>query len=327
MIDVTVVLLDGGLPSTSMAPLEIFGCAGLLWGMLTRTGAEPLFRVRTATMDGRKTQHFVPVTLEPTVSLAQVRRTDLVVVPTVGLDLEAARSANADFVEWLARRGQKTAVAGICTGVSLLAAAGLLDGRPATTHWGVIDQARAMYPNVMWSADRFVTESDNIFCGGGLYASIDLSLYLVEHYCGHMVAVQTAKALLLETPRVSQTPYASQPPRSAHGDEQVQRAQNWLFTHFREAVDIDDLAAKVGMSPRNLARRFKAATGAAPLGYLHQLRIDKAKHYLESGRRSIEEISHEIGYDDVAFFRGLFRRHTGTSPRDYRARFGPRRSA
>jgi transcriptional regulator GlxA family with amidase domain len=328
MIDVTVILLEGGLPSTSMAPLEIFACAGSLWGLLMGKPTAPRFRVRTATIDGRKSRNAVPVTLEPTVSLADVRRTDLVVVPTAGMDLEVARARNAGVIEWLARRrGRKTAVAGVCTGVSLLAAAGLLDGRPATTHWGVVDRCRAMYPNVRWNAERFVTESDNVFCGGGLYASIDLSLYLVERYCGHEVAVQTAKSLLLESPRIWQSTYAAQPPRSAHDDEPIQRAQKWLFSHFREVVELDELATKVGMSPRNFARRFKAATGEGPLGYLHRLRIDTARHYLESAHRSVQEISQSIGYEDVAFFRQLFRRHTGSSPREYRARFGPLRAA
>jgi transcriptional regulator GlxA family with amidase domain len=173
-------------------------------------------------------------------------------------------------------------------------------------------------------ADRFVTESDNVFCGGGVYGSIDLSLYLVEHYCGHEVAVQTAKALLLDTPRIWQATYAGQAPRSAHDDEPIQRAQAWLFGHFREEVDFDRLAIQVGMSPRNFARRFKAATATAPLSYVHRLRIDAARHELESAHRSVEEISRSVGYQDVPFFRQLFRRYTGTSPRDYRARFGPR---
>jgi transcriptional regulator GlxA family with amidase domain len=325
MIDVTVVLLGGSLPSTSMVPLEIFACAGALWEMLMGTPAEPRFRVRTATVDGRKTQNWVPVSLEPTCSLADVGKTDLIVVPTAGMDLELARTGNAAVVEWLAHRNRKTAVAGVCTGVTLLAAAGLLDGRPATTHWGIVDQAKQFYPKVHWEAERFVTESDNIFCGGGLYASIDLSLFLVEHYCGHMVAVQTAKALLLESPRIWQTAYASVPPRSAHDDEPIQRAQKTLLSRFREDVDFDQLATKVGMSPRNFARRFKAATGEAPLNYLHRLRIDKAKHELENAHRSVQEICQKIGYEDVAFFRRLFRRHTGTSPSEYRARFGPKR--
>jgi len=324
MIDVTVVLLEGSLPSTSMVPLEIFACAGSLWGMLMGTPVEPRFRVRTATIDGKKTKNFVPVTLEPSISIAEIEHTDLIVLPAAGMDLELARSNNAELLRWLASRSKDTAFAGICTGASLLAAAGLLEGRRATTHWALVEGCRQLYPNVEWCPERVVTESDNVFCGGGVYASIDLSLYLVEHFCGHLLAVQTAKALLLEAPRIWQSSYAEQPPRSTHHDEPVQRAQTWLYSHFREAVDFDQVAAKVGMSPRNFARRFKAATGEAPLAYLHRLRIDLAKRQLENAHRSVKEISEQIGYDDVAFFRQLFRRYTGSSPREYRARFGPR---
>ena len=324
MIDVTVVLLEGSLPSTSMVPLEIFASAGLLWSMLMGTPVDPRFRVRTASIDGKKTQNFVPVTLEPSTSIAEVGHTDLIVIPAAGMDLEQARSSNTELIEWLATRRESAAFAGICTGASLLAAAGLLDGRRATTHWALVDGCRQLYPDVQWCADRVVTESDNVFCGGGVYASIDLSLYLVEHYCGHVLAVQTAKALLLEAPRVWQSSYGEQPPRSAHHDDAVQRAQIWLCAHFREAVDFDELSARVGMSPRNFARRFKAATGEAPLAYLHRLRIDTAKRQLENAHRSVQEISQQIGYEDVAFFRQLFRRHTGSTPREYRARFSAR---
>jgi transcriptional regulator GlxA family with amidase domain len=324
MIDVTVILLENSLPSTSMVPLEIFACAGSLWGMLMGTPIEPRFRVRTASLDGKQTQNIVPVMLQPSCSLADVGETDLIVVPAAGIDLEHVHARNPEVVRWLAARSQNTAFAGICTGAMLLAAAGLLNGKSATTHWALVERSRQLYPEVQWCADRVVTAADKVFCGGGVYASIDLSLYLVEHYCGHAVAVQTAKALLLEAPRIWQSTYADQPPRSAHQDEAVRRAQRWLYSHFREAVDFDRLAGDVGMSPRNFTRRFKAATGEAPLAYLHRLRIDTAKRQLENEQHSVQEISQQNGYEDVAFFRQLFRRHTGSSPREYRARFAQR---
>lgn len=328
MFDVTVLLLAGGLPSTSIAPLEIFSCAGTLYSMIVGSPSEPHFRVRTATLDGTKTTHFVPIELEPAVSLSEVDHTDLVIVPTAGMDIPEACKANAGLVDWLASHGNEMlAVAGICTGVSLLAEAGLLDGRRATTHWAVVEQCRARYPKVKWEGERFLTEQDNVFCSGGLYASIDLSLYLVERFAGHEVAVQTAKALLLETPRVWQSSYAAAAPRSLHDDAEIQAAQSWLFEHFREEVQMDGLAAQVGMSPRNFARRFKAAVGESPLAYLHRLRIDAARHYLESENRPVTDIALAVGYEDVAFFRRLFQRHTGVSPRAYRARFGPRARA
>jgi transcriptional regulator GlxA family with amidase domain len=177
---------------------------------------------------------------------------------------------------------------------------------------------------VRWEPERFVTESGNIFCGGGVYAAIDVSLYLVEKFCGHEIAVQTAKALLLETPRIWQATYATEPPRSAHDDQEIQQAQSWLFQNLQKEVHIEELAQRSGMSPRNFARRFAAATSETPIGYLHRIRIDAARHMLESRRKSIGDVGVAIGYEDEAFFRRLFKRHTGVSPRDYRARFGLR---
>jgi transcriptional regulator GlxA family with amidase domain len=328
LVDVTVVLLERGLPSTSLAPLEIFACAGALWRMLHGQPPEPRFRVRLVSIDGRATRHWVPVTVQPEGSLASVRRTDLIIVGAAELDHEASVRANAPLIPWLKRWHERGAsICGICTGVSLLAEAALLDGRRATTHWGVVDQYRRLYPRVRWEPERFVTESGNILCGGGVYAAIDLSLYLVEKYCGHEIATQTAKALLLETPRISQASYAAHPPRSAHDDPAIQRVQCWLFQNFDKSVQIEELAARSGMSSRNFARRFAAATGETPIAYLHRLRIDAARNMLENRRKSIGDVGLAVGYEDEAFFRRLFKRHTGVAPRDYRARFGPRSAA
>jgi transcriptional regulator GlxA family with amidase domain len=325
LVDVTVVLLERALPSTSLAPLEIFACTGVLWNTLRGEPLQPRFRVRLISLDGHATRHAVPVRLVPDGSLTSVRRTDLIVVGAAESNLEDARRANAPLIPWLRRwheRGAK--ICGICAGASLVAEAGLLDGRVATTHWGVVEQCRRLYPRVRWEPERFVTESGNILCGGGVYAAIDVSLYLVEKYCGHEIAVQTAKALLLETPRIWQASYAAEPPRSAHDDHAIQRAQSWLFQNFQKSVHMEQLAARSGMSSRNFARRFAAATSETPMTYLHRLRVDAARHMLESRRKSIGDVGVAVGYEDEAFFRRLFKRHTGVSPRDYRARFGPR---
>lgn len=327
-IDVTVVLLERALPSTSVAPIEVFSQTGVLWQQLHGLPAQPRFRVRTVSLDGRPTQHSVPLTLRPQGGIASVRRTDLIVMSASQASLDASLSVNAAVIPWLRRwYARGASIAAICSGVSLLAESGLLDGRPATTHWALVDDYRRHYPRVRWQPERFVTESGRIFCGAGVYSSIDLSLYLVEKLCGHEVAVQTAKALLLQTPRVWQSGYATAPPRSEHDDDGVQRAQEWLVRNFKTDVRVDDLAARVGMSPRTFARRFLAATGETPLAYLHRLRIDAAKHLLETGGKAVAEISEAVGYQDLAFFRRLFKRRAGVPPREYRARFGVRSAA
>jgi transcriptional regulator GlxA family with amidase domain len=322
-IDVTVVLLERALPSTSVAPIEIFWSAGVLWQFIHGQKQQPRFRVQAVSLDGRPTRHAVPVGLEPDGSIDSVRRTNLIFVPTAEFNLEGAAQRNARLIPWLRRwHARGASVAAICTGVSLLAEAGLLDGRPATTHWAMIEKFRRRYPRVQWQPERFVTESGRIFCGGGVYSAIDLSLYLVEKYCGHEVAVETAKSLLLETPRIWQSSYGAAPPRSGHDDEGIKAAQDWLFRNFKQPVSVAALARRAGMSPRTFARRFTAATGETPLAYLHRVRIDAARHLLETRPRSIAEVSRAVGYEDLAFFRRLFKRYSGAPPQAYRARFG-----
>lgn len=324
--ETVVVLLEGSLPSTSIAPMEILGTAGVLWEAFTSGGTgTPLFRVRAVSIDGRPTHNLIPVSIRPECSIDEVRKADLIVVPTAGADLAEICRKNTRLVPWLQkwhRRG--AAIAGICTGVTLLAEAGLLDGKPATTHWAFIPRFRERYPRVDWQAERFITESHNVFCSGGVYASIDLSLHLVERFGGHKMAMETAKSLLLETPRMWQAAYAGEAPAAAHDDVAIRRVQQHLFKNFRDEVTVDDLAAQAGMSARTFARRFRAATGDTPLAYLHRLRITAAKHLLESNEIGIHDVSVEVGYDDVAFFRRLFKRFTGVPPREYRIRFGLR---
>jgi transcriptional regulator GlxA family with amidase domain len=324
MIRVTVVLLEGGLPSTSITPIEIFGSAGVLWNALTGEEGEPYFSVRTASLDGRPVRTATSLVLRPDCSIAEVGETELVFVPAIRADLGAALAASAPLLPWLRHWHEEgAAIAAVCTGAALLAEAELLDGRPATTHWAFGEICRQRYPRVHWQIERMVTDSENVLCGGGVYASIDLSLHLVERYCGHRIAMQTAKALLLQTPRTWQAAYAADPPRAAQGDQEIQRAQEWLLRNFAGEVRVEELAARVGMSPRTFARRFKAATGETPLAYLHALRISSARQLLEYDLKPVRQVSREVGYEDLTFFRRLFKRHTGLPPRAYRERFGP----
>jgi len=323
MTEVTVLFLDQSFSSTAVGPLEVFNHAGSLWNLLTGIKQNPRFRVTTASVDGRAVRCDGPIYIKPAAAIKDIRKTDLIFIPTTGLRIDDVGEYHAPIVSWL-QQWQKSgaAIAGVCTGVGLVAATGMLDGKRATTHWALADRFRQLYPKVKWMPELMVTEDHGFYCGGGVHAALDLSLYLVEKFCGHDVATQTAKAMLIETPRAWQKGFAIVPLKTEHNDDAISTAQEWLHANFQRPFPLDAPAEQAGMSLRNFVRRFKQATGDSPLIYLQKLRIAAARRLLESNHRSMQEISDAVGYQDVAFFRLLFQRHTGVSPSAYREKFG-----
>ncbi|MBV8674137.1 MAG: helix-turn-helix domain-containing protein [Acidobacteriaceae bacterium] len=320
---ITILLLDQMFSSTAIGPMEVFRHAGSLWNLLTGTQLTPHFQVTTASPDGRPVDCDGGIQIQPNVALKEVGKTDLIFVPTTGLSVDDVLERNAPIVPWLKRRSTRgVAVASVCSGVGLVAAAGLLDGKRATTHWGLAERFREKYPLVKWMPELMVTEDHGFYCGGGVNASLDLSIYLVEKFCGHEIAMQTAKALLIETPRAWQSGFAIVPLKTDHTDDSISSAQEWMHRNFSRNFSLEEPARRVGMSVRNFVRRFKQATGDSPLIYLQKLRIAAAKRMLENNHRSMQEISEAVGYQDIAFFRALFHRHTGVCPSVYRDRFG-----
>lgn len=322
VLDVTVVLLEHGYASTAIAPIEVFHSAGRLWNWLHGTEVEPRFRVRVASIDGGIVESICSLGLKPDCAIADIKRTDIIILPASGWDVKEKIARNTRLLPWLRKWHAKGAyIAGICTGVVFLAECGLLDGRRATTHWGVADILRKLYPKVLWQTDQFVTEDGQLFCSGGVYAAIDASLYLVEKFCGHEIALQVAKSLLLSMPRSRQSGYSVTSLSPPHSDDKIRQVEEYLQRHYDRDLSIEVLAGRAGMGPRNFIRRFKGATGRLPGAYIQLLRMSAARERLERGAQSIQAVCSAVGYSDLAFFRSLFKRHTGMTPADYRTRF------
>ncbi len=323
VITVTVVLTEASFASTSIAPIEIFHSAGRLWHLLHGENAKPRFEVRVASVDGNSVVTLCDVGIAPSCAIEEIDDTDIIILPASGLDVQDRIVKTTSLLPWLRKWHQKGAyIAGICTGVAILAESGLLDGRQATTHWAVAETLRERYPAVMWRPDQFITEDGQLYCSGGVYASIDLSLFLVEKLCGHEIALQCAKSLLLSMPRSSQAGYAVLPLSLPHSDAKIRETEEYLQAHMARDISIDFMAERIGMGPRSFIRRFKAATGHAPGAYVQSLRMAVAKELLENGSIPVVTVSSRVGYSDLAFFRRLFKRHTGLTPTEYRERFG-----
>jgi transcriptional regulator GlxA family with amidase domain len=246
---------------------------------------------------------------------------DVLIVPgrlTGPPDAEEA----APYARWLLdRHGHGTVLASNCGGAFLLAATGLLAGRPATTHWLFAEQLRDRFPEIEVLPDKIVVEDGDIITAGGLMAWTDLGLRLIDRFLGPSVMIETGKFWLIDPSGREQRHYSSFAPRLTHGDEAVLKVQHWLQSRATRPVAVPAMAAAAGLEERTFQRRFKAATGMRPVEYLQHLRIGKAREMLEFTKRSIDQIAWSVGYEDAAAFRRVFHRILGLSPGEYRQRF------
>lgn len=328
MLDVTVLVLSNNYVSTSLGPVEVFHAAGLLWNAIQGAETTPHFRVTVASLDGKGVTSPYGVEIVPPTSLDDVGAADIIIVPSSGMDIDGQLAQSAPVLPWLRERhAQGAYVASVCSGAVFLAESGLLDGRQGTTHWAVAEELARRYPRVDWRPDMLITEDNGVLCSGGVCASIDLSMYMVEKFCGHDIALQCAKSLLIDMPRSHQSGYAVLPLSRPHEDDKIREIEAFIDDHYAEPLAVDELAARANMSTRNFIRRFKAATGRLPGNYVQTRRITVAKEMLELGGRSVQTIMRAVGYEDANSFRSLFKRYTGMSPGEYRQKFGRRSQA
>ena len=287
--------------------------------------AARVFDVRLAGLDGGTVSCRDGVSLHPSVAAANVTAPDLVVVPGLDDELAASFAANRGWVPWLTRwHAAGARIASSCTGAFLVADAGLLDGRPATTHWMFADELRRRYPAVRVTAGQMIVDNGDVITSGGATAFLNLVLYLVERFAGHDRANLAAKVLLVDGHRSSQLPYIAFGPERAHDDVIVHQVQQHIDSHLGEPMRIAELAASFGLSERTLSRRFAAATGHGPRTYLRHARIQHAKRLLETAGDPVDQVRRRAGYSDAAAFRRVFKQATGLSPSGYRDAYGLR---
>lgn len=323
MVRVSVLGFPGALASTITGMIDLFQLAGVTWARIQGETPRQRFSVRLLTRDGEPCPCLNGITLPAHGSLHQADPGELILVPTIGGPILSTLAACQDEMRWLGEQaGQGRDIASNCTGAFLLAEAGLLENREATTHWGYSDLFRSRYPQVHCRPEQLVTVDGAIACAGGGMAWLDLGVFLVERYAGAGIARELAKAFVVDAGRRSQAPYTALQTRRYHQDETILELQSWLDRNHCHAVDTADLCRISGLSARSLLRRFKAATGDTPRNYLQLMRVEAARELLETTGLSVEAVTHRIGYDDVSSFTRLFKRHTGLPPSDYRARFG-----
>jgi transcriptional regulator GlxA family with amidase domain len=238
---------------------------------------------------------------------------------------EGARAAvrDAAIVDWIARasrRAQRTA--SVCTGAYLLAAAGLLDDRRATTHWAFCEDLADSYTNVRVEADPVFVREGSVWTSAGVTAGIDLSLALVEEDLGPAVALAVARALVVFLKRPGgQAQFSGALAAQQAARPELRDLQAWISGHLEEELTVPVLAERALMSERSFARAFQREVGQTPAAYVEALRIERARNLLEDGAPSLEAVAQSSGFASAEVLRRAFHRRVGVSPADYRDRF------
>ena len=254
--------------------------------------------------------------------LEGLERADTVIVPGYE-DVDATVSAAVlDAVRVARARGVR--LVSICTGAFALAAAGLLDGRPATTHWRWTRELQARYPAVEVLPNRLFVDDGDILTSAGVTAGIDLCLHLIRRDHGAAAANTRARALVAPPQRQGgQAQFIERLLPEASSDH-LGPLRDWMLENLARPHDLDTLARRAHMSRRTLTRRFREETGVSPMGWLADARIDRARELLEMTAEPVENIGRLTGLGAPASVRAAFHRHIGTSPQEYRSLFGHR---
>ncbi|WP_030620736.1 GlxA family transcriptional regulator [Streptomyces sclerotialus] len=311
--DVLVVLFDDVQSLDVTGPLEVFT------GAAYRTPGA--YRVRTATLDGGPVRSSSGLRITPDLALPDVAPPDTLLVPGG----QGTRDPDPRLVDWLRTHAPRARrKVSVCTGAFLLAAAGLLDGRRATTHWAMCDTLASRFPRVDVDPEPIFIRAGDLATSAGVTAGIDLALALVEEDLGRDVALTVARHLVVYLRRPgNQTQFSAQLAAQTAERPPLRELQHWITEHPAADLSVEALAARSGLSPRHFARAFRDEVGMTPGRYVDRVRLEAARRLLEDTTNGIERIARRCGYGTPESMRRAFLRTLGTGPAEYRRRFRP----
>ncbi|HVI34260.1 GlxA family transcriptional regulator [Phenylobacterium sp.] len=303
-----------------IGPLEVFSRTAR-WLADTWGRAEPAYSVEVVAAQAGPVRMSSGLELTASRSFRDLDACDtLLVAGGIGW---AGAAQDAGLLAWLrGMAGQVERLGSICTGALILGAAGLLEGRAATTHWAYCDRLAALAPGCDIAPDAIFVESGGVFTSAGVTTGMDLALEMVERDWGKATAVAVAQELVIYRKRPGGQGQFSRFLEAERREDVFGRLQLWVLDHLDEDLPLERLAAVAGMSPRHFSRRFRAEMGATPAAWVGKVRLEEARRRLESGAGSLKDVARGCGFQDEQNLRRAFRRRLGVAPSDYRERFG-----
>jgi len=327
--EVLIVAVKETAGSALYGMLDVLSAAGSIWQTLVRSNTEhPLFNVRIVSPGKKPFTCGNGIPVKPACSIKDDPKASIIILPELWLGPdETVNGRYPELMAWLRQQYRSgAALYSACSGAIMLAESGLLDGCPATSHWGYQDLFSSQYPKVRFQPEPnlvFADPAGRIVTAGGTTSWHDLAIHIIARHAGTGEALRIAKVYLLKWHGEGQLPYASLTRSAPHADSVVRGCEQWLKENYRASNALQQAVARTGIPERTLKRRFKAATGATLIEYLQNLRVEEAKRLLEAGQIPVDDISIEVSYEDPSFFRRLFKRLTGLTPSQYRRMFQP----
>ena len=285
-------------------------------------GGKDLFEIKLVGTSAQVDFHDGLFSARPHCDVSEVKKADLIIIPSLNHYYEEAIRENGEIIAWLVSQYNSGAeIASVCTGAYLLASTGLLDGRSCSTHWIVSDDFKSRFPKVHLQTDQLITDEYGIYTNGGAYSFLNLMIYLVEKIFDRQTAIFCSKVFQIEMDRNSQSSFIIFRGQKQHGDRMVMEAQEFIENNSHEKISVEQLSSRFSVGRRHFDRKFSKATGNTPLEYLQRVRIESAKRSFETSRKTVSEVMYDVGYSDMKAFREVFRKITGMSPLDYRSRY------
>lgn len=312
---VAMLVYPGVMTMDVFGPLEAFATANSV-------AKRPLYRLAIASMDGTEVETSIGISLAPSIAATAIREPIDTLLVSGGHGQVMART-DKRLLGWLRTESRKARrVGSICTGAFVLAAAGLLDGKRATTHWAMADELGRRFPEVTVDADRIFVRDARVYTSAGVTAGIDLALALIEEDHGRKLALHVARALVIYLQREGgQTQFSSRLQAQFTESAPIRRAQDWALDNLTADLHAPALAARAGMGERTFRRSFAAETGETPRDFVERVRVDAARQLLEDSRLPLQTVARRCGLETVDTLRRAFIRRLGITPQQYRARF------
>jgi transcriptional regulator GlxA family with amidase domain len=313
------IAVDGITLLDLIGPFEVFAAANQM-----NADKRRLYDTVVIGEPGKPIRSDSGFVFQPQASFDDAGCFDTIVTPGgPGLRVPATNKAIA---AWLAAQAPKTRrMVSVCTGLYAVAAAGLLDGRTATTHWNHAEDAAKRFPRVQIDASQLYHEDPPFFTSAGITAGIDLCLALVEQDHGSSLALAIAREMVVYLKRPGDQLQFSEPLQfQVRSTGRLRILADWLPDHLSENLSIADLADRAGMGPRHFARVFRETFAETPARYVEGLRLEQARERLLNSKQSIERVAHSVGYRSADVFRRAFERRYDVSPAHYSHTFGRR---